>query len=319
MSIEPIRIIFAGTPEFAVPSLKTLLEDDNFRVSAIITQPDKKRGRKQILTSPPVKQVAEKHSIPVYQPDNINNISNELKEYQPDILVVVAYAQKIPSEILNIPRYGCFNVHSSLLPQYRGAAAIQAPILHGDKESGVTIIKMNEGLDTGDILKQEEITLSPTETYPSLHKKLAELGANVLPFSLLGYIKGEMELSPQNEDQATYVSSCKKQDGHLDWRESAEIIERKIRAFQPWPGTYSCVKHSGNKKIMIKVLEVEHQPLKINDYPSGTLFMDDKENLCIQCQNNALKIIKIQPEGKSSMNGKEFIRGYKDLLGKPLE
>jgi methionyl-tRNA formyltransferase len=319
MSIKPIRTIFMGTPDFAVPSLGALINDEEFNVIAVVTQPDKKIGRKQILTPTPVKKKAQEKDIPVWQPDRINEIEEELRKYQPDIIVVVAYAQKIPPEILNIPEYGIFNVHGSLLPEYRGASCLQAPILNGDKRTGVTIMKMDAGLDTGNILIQKEIEITSSDTTPIVHDKLAELGADILPDSLKDYIQGKIESTPQDDLSANYVPALKKEDGKINWHDPAEKIERMIRALNPWPGTYSHLSYSGEKKIMLKILEASSEALNINEYPAGTLFMDRQEKLGVQCGQNALKIEKIQPEGKKPMPGKDFIKGYKDLLGKPLE
>lgn len=319
MSIEPIRTIFMGTPDFAVPSLSALINDNDFEVVAVVTQPDKKIGRKQILTPTPVKNQAEKKNIPVLQPTNVSEIKKQLQQHQPDVIVVVAYAQKIPQEILDIPKYGVFNVHGSLLPKYRGAACLQAPILNGDKKTGVTIMKMDSGLDTGDILAQKEIKLTSQDALPTVHDKLAEIGANTLPSSLKSYIQGRIKRKPQDNSQASYVQTLKKEDGKIDWKKSAGEIERMVRALNPWPGTHSYANYPGNKKMIIKILEVAPKILEINEYPSGTLFIDRQENLGVQCGENSLKIEKIQPEGKKSMSGKDFVRGYKDLLGRALE
>jgi methionyl-tRNA formyltransferase len=319
MSIEPIRTIFIGTPDFAVPSLESLIKDKKFSVIAVVTQPDKKVGRKQILTPTPVKKTAQENGIPVRQPDRINEIEEELRKYQPDIIAVVAYTQKIPPAILNIPKYGVFNVHGSLLPKYRGASCLQAPIWNGDKKTGITIMKMDSGLDTGDILTQKEIELTSSDTTPIIHDKLAEIGADILPASLKDYIRGKIKLTPQDDSSADYVPALKKEDGKINWQEPAEKIERMIRALNPWPGAHSYINYSGGKKIMLKILKTSSEILKINEYPVGTLFMDRQENLGVQCGQNALKIERIQPEGKKSMSGRDFIKGYKDLLGKLLE
>jgi methionyl-tRNA formyltransferase len=308
-----------GTPDFAVPSLSALINDNGFEVITVVTQPDKKIGRKQILTPTPVKNRAGEDNIPVLQPTNISEINKQLQQYRPDIIVVVAYAQKIPKEILDIPKYGVFNVHGSLLPKYRGASCLQAPILNGDKKTGITIMKMDSGLDSGDILAQKEIELTPQDTASTVHDRLAELGAGILPRSLKSYIQGKAKTEPQNNSQASYVRTLKKEEGKIDWRKPAKEIERMVRALNPWPGTYSYANYPGGKKTIIKILEVEPKILKINEYPNGTLFVDREEKLGVQCGENSLKITKIQPEGKKPMSGEDLARGYKDLLGRPLE
>ncbi len=319
MSIKPIKTIFIGTPDFAVSSLKALIKDNNYDILAVVTQPDKKIGRKHVLTYSPVKKQAQQHNIPILQPSNISEIKQRLKEYQPDVIIVVAYAQKIPQDILNIPRYGIFNVHSSLLPKYRGAACIQKPLLNGDKKTGVTIMKMDNGLDTGNILTQKEIPLTKQDTASSILDKLAEIGARTLPLAIKDYIQGKLELTPQDDSLAIYVTTLKKEDGKIDWEKSAEKIERMVRALNPWPGAYSYIKYPRDKKTIIKILETNSKALNINQYQAGTLFTNDQNILGIQCGSNALEIKKIQPEAKLPMSGQEFLQGYIQLIGKLLE
>lgn len=310
--MQKIKTIFAGTPDFALPSLKALIEDNNFEVVAAITQPDKKVGRKQVLTSPPVKKTALDKNIPVLQPEDIRNIKDKLYKLDPDLIVVVAYGQIINEEILNLPKYGCFNLHGSLLPKYRGAAVIQAPILNGDEYSGVTVMKMDKGLDTGPILKQNKVKLDKEETCETLHDKLAEAGAKILPVALKKYINGELKLIEQPEDEASYTPKLKREHGQIDWSEGASVIERKVRALNPFPGTYTNLEGKN-----LKIKKVSGKILEINKYPAGQVFLFE-ENLAVQCGQNALIIERLQLEGKKEMAAKDFLAGHPDLEGSIL-
>lgn len=308
------KIIFAGTSEFGLPCLRSLQESGFFEISAVITQPDKKVGRKQVLTPSPIKQEAQKTGLEVWQPEKIEDMADSIREHSPVVMVVVSYGQIIPKEILNIPEHGCINIHGSLLPRYRGAAVIPAPILNGDKKSGVTIIKMDDGLDTGDILEQKEMELDPRETASTLHDKLAQLGGEVIVPTLINYIRGDIDPRPQDDAQASYKRMLKKQDGHLDWKGTAEETERAIRALNPWPGTFG---YADGK--LIKILEADPDILNNSDNSTGTLFVDDDGHLSLQCGQGVLRIKKLQPEGKKPITAEEFLQGYQKHLPQPLE
>ncbi len=314
---KKIRCVFIGTPSFAVPPLRALINDEQFDIMAIVTQPDKKVGRKQVITPPPVKVEAEKYNIPVYQPEKIGDLTFKIKELRPDLIVVVAYAQIIPENILNIPKYGVINIHGSLLPKYRGASCVQAAILNGDAETGVTIMKMDKGLDTGPILAQSPINISSDDTAGSLYEKLSELGAKTLPSCLKKYIAGEIKPRPQDDSRSGYVGLLKKQDGKIDWRKPAIEIERFIRAMTPWPSAFASLKIKNNY-INIKIIRVEYEPLKRNKHKIGELFLRNG-GLAVQCYKDALIIKRLQLEGKKEMTAEEFLRGYKNLVGSILK
>lgn len=309
---QPIKIIFLGTPEFSVPALKILSQDKRFEIISVISQLDKKIGRQQILTSPPVKIEALKLKLTVLQPQKISELENKLKKLKPQAAVLIAYGQIIPEKILNIPKHGFINIHASLLPKYRGASCLQAPILNGDLETGITIMKMDKGLDTGPIIKQNKIKISRTETATSLHDKLSKLGAEILPDVLFDFIQGKINPKPQDDKQASYVPRLTKQDGLIDWKKKAKEIERMARALNPWPGTFGQFQIS-NFKFQIKFLEVSNKILRLNKYKSGEFF-EYMGELAIQCGKDSLIIESIQPEGKKPMTGKEFIRGYQNIL-----
>ena len=317
-SMNIIRTIFIGTSEFGIYALQKLIQDEHFNVIAIITQPDKKIGRKQILSCTPIKKQAKKFNIPVLQPVKILNCKTEITKLNPELIVVASYGQIISKEILNIPKYGCINIHASLLPKYRGASCIQAAILNGDKKTGITIIKMDEHLDTGPILNQVEIKINIVETSETLHNKLALLSAKILPLVLKNYVSGKIKLILQNSTHASYVKILKKSDGDIDWKKSAVDVERMIRALNPWPGVWVLVKNQKSEigKIL-KILKVQYEPLVINKYKYGQFFLDNNK-LAIQCGKDSLVIEKLQLEGKRAMEASEFLKGHESIINYQL-
>ncbi|NTW22202.1 methionyl-tRNA formyltransferase [Candidatus Falkowbacteria bacterium] len=306
--MTPIRTIFIGTPAFSVPTLEALVNDRDFDVVAVISQPDRPIGRKQIITPTPVKEAAAKYGLPIYQPEKISEILSQLTELKPDVIVVVAYAQIIPESVLNLPRYGCINIHASLLPKYRGAAVLQAPILHGDQETGVTIMKMDKSLDTGPVIFQAKIELDPEETPLTLADKLSPLGASILPDVLKRYISGELQPHQQNNELASYVKTLTKDDGRIDWSHSAHRLERQIRAMTPWPGTWTTWQGQ-----ILKITKVEHAPHRIEQYRHGEVFIDHG-HMAIQCGIDSLIVERLQLEGKSAVSASEFLRGYPEIV-----
>jgi methionyl-tRNA formyltransferase len=231
-----------------------------------------------------------------------------MAETKPDLGVVTAYGQIIPQSILEIPRLGWVNIHASLLPKYRGAACIQAAILAGDEETGITIMKVEKGLDTGPILKQTKIKISKKDTAEILHDKLAKLGAEIITETIKNYIVGKIKLKNQNNSRSSYVSTLQKEDGKIDWQKEAEAIERMTRALNPWPGTWTKIK---NQKLKIKNLD--SKILLINKYKPGEIFLHDNQ-LAVQCGKNALIIKSLQLEGKKETDAEEFLRGHKDVV-----
>lgn len=310
--MKEIKIIFVGTPEFAIPSLQSLLRNTDFKVLAVVTQPDMPVGRKQILTPPPVKILAEASKIPVFQPQRISQIVDQLRALQPDVIVVAAYAQIIPENILSLPKYGCINVHGSLLPRHRGASVIQAAILQGDKESGVTIMLMDKTLDTGPILSQTKMSLDENSTAEWLYDELAKLGGKILTQTLKKYISGEIKPKTQDDSKSNYVGLLKKQDGLIDWNKSAEEIERFVRAMNPWPSAWTWVKGK-----QLKLIKVQHQTIEINAQKVGKTFSYNN-GLAVQCGKDSLIITGLQIEGKKAMSASQFLRGNKDFIGSIL-
>lgn len=316
---KKIRTIFMGTPDFAVPGLKSLLDDESFEVIAVFTQPDKPVGRKQILTPPPIKILANESNIPIYQPENIKTEKNNIAEMRADLIVVIAYGKIIPQDILDLPKFNCLNVHASLLPAYRGSACLNAPIINGDDKTGITIMKMDAGMDTGPILFQKEIKLEGQETLGIVHDKLSALSAEFLPNILKDWINGKIKPLNQDETKATYVKKLEREDGKINWQKSALEIERQVRGLNPWPGTYTTIRKEldGNHKI-IKILAVNNNILKLNNHKIGEVFLNDKE-LAIQCGQDSLLILRLQIEGGKALESQEFLRGNNNLIGCILE
>ena len=319
-TLKKVKVLFMGTPEFSLPGFKALIEADDFEIVGVYTQSDKPIGRKQILTAPPVKILAQEHGLKVFQPLKIKPELENIKNLAPDLIVVIAYGKIIPQEILDIPKYGCINVHASLLPKYRGAACLNAPILNGDDKTGITIMKMEAGLDTGPIIKQAEIILNGKENLKDVHDKLSTLGAEILVPSLRLWVRGEIKASKQNDEEATYIKTLKKEDGKLDFNKSAEELERMIRAYNPWPGTYALLEGEALKVIEAKV----KQENEINDKESlkslkiGEIYKENKR-LLVKCGQNYLDILKLQLPGKKALSVQEFLNGSQNIVGKILE
>ena len=300
-----LRIIFMGTPDFAIPSLSALIKNTDLEIVGVFTQTDKSAGRGKLMTTPPIKQLAIQNNLPVFQPLKIKTETDNIRSLKPDLIVVVAYGKIIPQEILDIPTYGCLNVHASLLPKYRGAACLNAPILNGDSETGITIMKMEAGLDTGPVLRQEKISLKGEENLEYVHDKLANLGAQILPEVIKGWINGNIKPIEQEESKASYIKMLSKEDGHINWNRPAEEIERMIRAYNPWPGTFGFL----NKEIL-KIIEVDKNPLKINNYRAGEIFISH-DRPAVQCGQDALIIKKLQVSGRKITDSADFLRGHK--------
>ena len=302
-----MKIVFMGTPDFAVPPLRALTEA-GYEVAAVVTQPDKPKGRGKTLLPTPVKEEALMHEIPVYQPQKVKNnpeFMDILKEIAPDIIIVAAFGQLIPKEILELPKFGCINIHASLLPKYRGAAPIQQAVIDGEKESGVTIMQMAEGLDTGDMISKIVIPLSPEETGGSLFGKLAQAGAELLIKTLPSIEQGTAEYEKQPEESPTpYAAMITKQMGLMDFNRQACELERLVRGLNPWPSAYTFINGKTLKvwKCKVSMEETEAVP--------GTVFLTDKEGIHVACGQGVLILTEVQLEGKKRMETEAFLRGY---------
>lgn len=355
---KDIRIIFWGTPEFAIPPFKALLKG-GYSVIAVVTNPDEPVGRKQILTHPPVKVVAQKYNLSILQPKILKANDFFLKEFRglaPHICIVAAYGKIIPKEILEIPPLGFLNIHPSLLPRWRGPSPIQYTILNGDTEAGVTIIKMDELMDHGPIVAMSKVKFQVSDvSYKKLHDELAKLGGELLIDTLPKWIRGEITPVPQDDSKATYSKILKKDDGRINWRKPAEEIERMIRAFSPWPGTWTLWPSSNvcapprllqhnyaesasrpapvfgeatidsrkeivvpvceNKIYRIRVEEADVVDLEFLHGSPGYVWQTDEHKLLVKTGRRSIGIKKLTLEGKKSVSAEEFLRGHPQIIG----
>lgn len=307
-----MRVVFMGTPEFAVPTLEALLEVHE--VVGVFTQPDKPKGRGKAMAFPPVKEKALEHNIPVYQPVKVReeSVVEEIRKMNPEAIVVVAFGQILPESILNIPKYGCINVHASLLPKYRGAAPMQWSIIDGEEETGITTMYMAKGLDTGDMILKEVVKLDPKETGETLHDKLSVLGGPLIIETLKQLEAGTAPRTPQDDSLSCYASMLTKELGCIDWNKDAASIERLIRGLNSWPSAYTL----WNGKTM-KIWDsdvVEYAGSEEN----GTIFAKDKHSFTVKCGENALKILELQLQGKKRMNTQAFLVGNQIEIGMRL-
>jgi len=300
-----MRIVFIGTGDIGTPTLQALLRSEQ-EVVGIVTQPDKPVGRSQSIEAPPIKKALAGRKIPVLQPARIKDRQaiEEIRTLKPDVIVVMAYGQILPRGVLEIPKVACLNLHASLLPRWRGAAPIQAAISAGDRETGVTVMYMDEGLDTGDILSQRTIDILPVDTGGSLHDRLATAAPEALLDSLELLASGSAPRTPQNNMLATYAPKLKREDGKIDWSEPADAIERKIRAFDPWPGAFTTISINGTNNLKIfsaAVVDLRGEPGEI---------MRKQNELIIAAGKGALSLGEVQLEGKRRMSAPNFLRGH---------
>lgn len=315
---EKLKIVFMGTPDFAVPSLKALLADPASEVLAVYTQPDRPAGRGQELQKPPVKIAAEEAGIIIRQPEKLDDTEIvELKKLEPDFIVVVAYGLLLPKGVLDLPKIAAINLHASLLPKFRGASPIQAAILAGEKETGVSFMRMVEKLDAGAVFQQFKIAIGESSA-GELFQKLSELGAEKFPEVLQGIAVGSLTSIEQNEDKASFCGKVKKEDGRINWQNnSADLIQRKWRAYSPWPGVFT----TWNGKLL-KIVEIETSPNPSlsggEHFDRGQVF-ESNGDLFVRCVDAAIKLKKLQLEGKRVMEVAEFVRGMKGFVGSRLE
>lgn len=300
-----MRVIFMGTPDFAVGALEELIKAGH-EVALAVTQPDKPKGRGGNMQAPPVKLCAIEHGIPVYQPKKVREKESVeyLRSFSADIMVVAAFGQILPKEILSMPPFGCVNIHASLLPKYRGASPIQWAVINGEPVSGVTIMRMDEGIDTGDIIEKVEVELSPQETGGSLFDKLSREGAGLLVRTLEKMEKGGVTYIKQVESEATHVGMIDKSMGNINWECSAVEIERLIRGLNPWPSAYTTLKGK-----TFKIWKALAEPGG-NKAEAGKVYHVDKKELKIQTGDGILSLLEVQLEGKKRMDVQSFLRGF---------
>ena len=307
-----MKIIFMGTPDFAVGTLRSLAEAGH-EITLVVSQPDKPKGRGHAMVPTPVKVVAEELGIPVFQPVKIREAKDVLEKTEADVCVVSAFGQIIPASILHMKKYGCINVHASLLPKYRGAAPIQWAVIDGEKESGVTIMQMDEGLDTGDMLAKAIVPLDEKETGGSLFDKLSEAGGRLCVETLAKLEKGEITPEKQGESPTAYASMLDKKMGNIDWNKSAVVIERLVRGLNPWPSAYT---HLDGKTLKIWACDV--LPQSASKGESGEILEVTKDAIHVQTGDGILVLREIQLAGKARMDAGAFLRGYKVVPGTVL-
>ena len=307
-----MKIIFMGTPDFAVGTLRSLAEAGH-EITLVVSQPDKPKGRGHAMVPTPVKVVAEDLGIPVFQPVKIREAKDVLEKTEADVCVVAAFGQIIPASILHMKKYGCINVHASLLPKYRGAAPIQWAVIDGEKESGVTIMQMDEGLDTGDMLAKAIVPLDEKETGGSLFDKLSEAGGRLCVETLAKLEKGEIIPEKQGESPTAYASMLDKKMGNIDWNKSAVVIERLVRGLNPWPSAYT---HLDGKTLKIWACDV--LPQSASKGESGEILEVTKDAIHVQTGDGIMVLREIQLAGKARMDAGAFLRGYKVVPGTVL-
>lgn len=304
-----VKVVFMGTPEFAVPSLQKLIQTQ--AVVGVVTQPDRPAGRGRQLRPSPVKTAAENAGIPLYQPKSLRSEESAapLRNWQPDVIVVAAFGQILRPHVLNLPVHGCINVHASLLPRWRGASPIQHALMAGDQETGITLMRMDEGLDTGPMYCQESLPIFPDDTAATLHDRLAELGANLLGRHLDGIISGQIEADPQDDALATYAPLIKKEAGQLDWQRSSDELDRHVRAMTPWPGAFTTWQ--GHP---VKILACQPTVETLSSGRPGQIFTR-KDAVLVQTGDGSLRLDSLQLAGKKAMNVADFIHGRPDFVG----
>lgn len=296
-----------GTAELSCASLEKLAGSRDFAVAAVVTQPDKPKGRDLKLTPSPVKVLAQKLNLPLLQPLKAREEAfiGQLRDLKPELIVVVAYGQILPQKILDLPTHGCINVHTSLLPKYRGAAPIQWAIADGEPETGVTIMKMDAGLDTGPVLAMRRTPILPTDDSQVLHDRLAQLGAELLVETIPGYVSGKIPPQAQPTEGASYAAKIKKDDGRIDWNSPAQKIWNRLRAFTPWPGAFTFLD-SEPKPQLLKIWKVE--PVEKNGQP-GIVLVAEKTGIVVGCGQGALRILELQREGGKRLTAEQFLAG----------
>ncbi len=305
-----------GTAQLSCDSLRALIESPDFQVVTVVTQPDRPKGRNLKLQPSPVKELAQQASLPVLQPERAREEAflSALRELQPDLIAVAAYGQILPQSILDLPRFGCLNVHTSLLPRYRGAAPIQWAILNGDAETGVTIMKMDAGLDTGAILTQAKTPIHPEDNSETLHDRLARMGAELLVRTIPDYVAGRVPSRPQPAEGASYAPKIKKQDGHIDWSQPARAIWNRVRGLVPWPGAFS-YSPGQPQPHLLKIWQAE---VVERSGPAGEVLQADKAGIVVGCGREALRILILQREGGRRLSAQEFLAGHPMIPGQRL-
>ncbi len=305
--MAPLRLVFMGTPELAAVCLDALLRASGIQVAGVVTQPDRPKGRDLKLAPPPVKELALRHGLPVLQPEKARDekFIEQLAAWQPELIAIAAFGQILPQRILDLPKFGCLNVHTSLLPKYRGAAPIQWAILNGDTETGVTIMQVEAGLDAGPIVSTVRTPIDAADNAQTLHDRLAKLGAALLVKTIPDYVAGLLTPQPQPPEGGTYAAKIKKQDGAMDWKLPARVLWNRVRGFTPWPGAFTHFA-AQPKPFLLKIWEAE--PVAGTGVP-GEILQAGKHGIVVACGEGALRVVMLQREGGRRINAAEFLAG----------
>ncbi|MGF7048512.1 methionyl-tRNA formyltransferase [Paenibacillus sp. DS2015] len=311
-----MNIVFMGTPAFAVPSLRMLIKE-GYNVVAVVTQPDRPQGRKKVLTPTPVKEVALEYGLPVLQPLRMRSPEavEQLAMYQPDLIVTAAYGQILPKAVLDMPRFGCVNIHGSLLPKYRGGAPIQRSIINGETVTGITLMYMAEGLDTGDMISQVEVPIENNDTSGSVFEKLSEVGASLLQKELPPLLEGKVTAIPQNDEESTYAPNLKREDEKMDWNRSARELYNQIRGLVPFSGAFTIWE--GEVFKVWEALEPTEPTSECTSVP-GTVLKLSSEGIEVATADGSLTLTKVQPSGKKVLEVDSFVRGTSMAKGTVL-
>jgi methionyl-tRNA formyltransferase len=309
-----MRIVFMGTPELARVSLEALLAESSFQIVGVVTQPDRPSGRDLKVSPSPVKTLALSRGLLVLQPERARNEAfvDQLRTWSPELIVVAAYGQILPKSILDLPRYGCINVHTSLLPRYRGAAPIQWAILNGDAETGVTIMKMDEGMDTGAIISQQRTPISPEDNGQTLHDRLARLGAELLVRTIPDYVSGKLKPVPQPTEGITYTKKIKKEEGLIDWAQPARMVWNRVRGLAPWPGAFTRLPGTN------ELLKIWDARVVSESGSPGLILQTNKEGIVVACAEDALQVRSLQRPGGRRLSAQEFLAGNALSVGQSL-
>ncbi|MBP7811416.1 MAG: methionyl-tRNA formyltransferase [Candidatus Moranbacteria bacterium] len=316
--VPKIRVVFMGTPLFAATILQNLI-DHHYQIVGVVTQPDKPTGRTQELQPSHTKQIALSHNLPVLQPNKFDEDAYEaLKLWKPDLIIVAAYGKILPRSVLSLPGFGCVNVHASLLPKWRGASPIHNVLLAGETETGVTLMLMNEGVDTGDIIASERTDIDANETRPELETRLATIGAELLSHTLASFVERKIVAQPQNSEEATLCQLIDREDGHIFWNDDSQTLYDRYRALTPWPGIFTFWKKNGTPQ-RLKLLSIGHikQAPQIK-HATGEVF-EIGESIGVQTGTGILLLKEVQLEGKERVDIQTFVRGYRDFIGSILE
>ena len=315
-----MKIIFCGTSEFAAPILKTIASTTDWAVALVVSEPAKPSGKKKLFSLSPVAQAAQELNLNLAAPTAIQDIKSDLAALNPDVMIIAAYGQILPSEIISVPKFKTINVHPSLLPKLRGASPIQAALARGFTQTGVSLMVIDEKVDHGPVISQEALAVGDGDTYLTLEPKLAELGAQMIVRDLSKYVSGEIKPQDQNHAEATFTKLIKKENGRVDWQKmSALEVYNLWRAYIKWPGIYTFFKNKSGASVRLKLIEVELQSGTSDvGHQAGEVFTDESKNLFIACAAGAVKIIKLQPEGSKVLTVQEFLNGYNCIVGQTL-